>query len=68
METEAEFKEFEPWLKFEAQLLYGWFFLKMYLMFYDLGRHSTETGFSEFETRLKFIKFGLERHCVYCLA
>ena len=29
---EAEFKEFEPWLK------YGWFRLKLYLMFQDLSR------------------------------
>ena len=38
--AEAEFKEFESWLK------YGWFHLKMYLMFQDLSRRSIETGFS----------------------
>ena len=35
----AEFKEFEPRLK------YGWFQLKLYLMFQDLSRRSIETGF-----------------------
>ena len=28
--TEAGFKEFEPRLKFEKQLKYGWFYLKLY--------------------------------------
>ena len=37
--TETEFKEFEPRLK------YGWFHLKLYLIFQDLSRHSIETGF-----------------------
>ena len=41
MKQEAEFKEFEP------QLKYGWFpiHLKLYSMFQDLSRHSIETGF-----------------------
>ena len=42
---EAEFKEY-------------WFHLKLYKIFQDLSRRSIETGFGEFETRLKFIKFG----------
>jgi len=48
-----QFKEFEPGLK------YGWFHLKLYYIFQDLSRRSIETGFWGFETRLKFIKFGL---------
>ena len=28
--TEAEFKEFEPRLKFKPRLNYGWFHLKLY--------------------------------------
>ena len=56
---EAEFKEFEPRLKFETLLKYSWFHLKLYLMFHDLSRRSIETGFGGFETRLKFIRFGL---------
>ena len=36
---EAEFKEFEPRLK------YGWFHLKLYSIFQDLSRRSIETGF-----------------------
>ena len=46
--TEAEFKEFEPRLK------YGWFHSKLYSIFQDLSRHLIETGFW-----LKFIKSGL---------
>ena len=38
MLSEAEFKEFEPRLKF------GWFHLKLYSMFQDLSRRSIETG------------------------
>ena len=38
-EPEAEFKEFEPRLK------YGWFHLKLYSMFQDLSLRSIETGF-----------------------
>ena len=48
---EAEFNNFEPRLKFETQLKYSWFHLKMYLMFHELSRRSIET-------RLKFIKFA----------
>ena len=54
MQAEAEFKEFEPRLKFEMLLKYGWFHLKLYSMFKDLSRRSIETGF---KTLLKFIKF-----------
>ena len=37
--AEAEFEEFEPRLK------YGWFYLKLYLIFQDLNRRSVETSF-----------------------
>ena len=56
----AEFKEFEPRLKFRPWQKYGWFHLKSYSIFQDLSRRSIETGFGGFETRLKFIKFGLK--------
>ena len=36
---EAEFKEFETRLK------YGWFHLKLFLIFQDLSRRCIETGF-----------------------
>ena len=42
---EAEFKEFEPRLKFKRQLKYGWFNLKLYYIFQDFSRCSIETGF-----------------------
>ena len=45
MYPEAEFKEFELWLKFETLLKYGLLFLKLYSMFQDLSRRSIETGF-----------------------
>ena len=45
MQPEAEFKEFEPKLKIETRLIYGWFHLKLYSMFQDLSRRSIETGF-----------------------
>ena len=54
---EAEFKEFEPRLNFETRLKYGWFHLKLYSMFQDSSQRSIETD--GFDTRLKFIKFGL---------
>ena len=41
----AEFQEFEPRLKFEPRLEYGWFYLKVYSIFQDLSRCSIETGF-----------------------
>ena len=55
-DPEAEFKEFTPRLK------HGWFHLKLYSIFQDLGRRSQlKPAFEGFETRLlKFIKFG---HC-----
>ena len=43
--SEAEFKEFEPRLEFETRLKYGGFHLKLYSMFQELSRRSTETGF-----------------------
>ena len=43
--TEAEFKEFEPLLKFKPRLKYGWFHLNLYSIFQDLSRRSIETGF-----------------------
>ena len=42
---EAEFKEFEPRLKFETRLKYGWFHLKLYSMFQELSRRYIETGY-----------------------
>ena len=42
---EAEFKKFERRPRFKPQLKYGWFHLKLYLMFQDLSRRSIETGF-----------------------
>ena len=38
METETEFIEFEPRIKFKPQLKYGWFHLKLYQMLQDLSR------------------------------
>ena len=43
--SEAEFKEFDPRLKYKPQLKYGWFHLKLYYFFQDLSRRSIETGF-----------------------
>ena len=43
--SEAEFKEFEPRLKFKPWLKYGWFHFKLYSIFQDLRRRSIETGF-----------------------
>ena len=54
---EAEFKEFESRLKFKQRLKYGWFHLKLYLIFQDAGAQ-LKPVFGGFETRLKFIKFG----------
>ena len=54
--TEAEFKEFEPLLKFKPRLKYGWFHLNLYSIFQDL----IKPVFGRFKPRLKFIKFG---HC-----
>jgi len=42
---EAEFKELEQRLKFEPQLKYGWFHLKLYYIFQNLSRRLIETGF-----------------------
>ena len=46
MRPKAEFKEFEPRLK------YGWFHLKLYSMFQNLSRLSIVTGFGGFELSL----------------
>ena len=43
--SEAEFKEFEPRLKFKPGLKYGWFHLKLHKIFQDLRRCSIETSF-----------------------
>ena len=59
VKPEAEFKEFEPRLKFKPRSKYGWFYLKLYAIFQNLSQSSIETGFWGFETRLTFIKFGL---------
>ena len=45
IESEAEFKEFEPRLKFKPLLKYGWFHLKLYLIFKNLSRRSIKIGF-----------------------
>ena len=45
MRTEAEFKEFVPRHLFKPRHKYGWFHLKLYLIFQDLSRRSIETGF-----------------------
>ena len=42
---EAEFKEFEPRVKFKPRLKYGWFHLKLHYIFQTLNRRSIETGF-----------------------
>ena len=57
--TEAEFKEFEPRLKFETRLKYGWFHWQMYSMFQDLGWRSIEIGFWLDLKRGSNFKFGL---------
>ena len=56
---EAKFKEFEPRIKFETRLKYGWLHLKLYSMFQDLSRCSIEPVFGGFETPHEFIKCGL---------
>ena len=33
---EAEFKEFEPYLKFKTRLKYGWFDLKLYIQCFKI--------------------------------
>ena len=53
----AEFKEFKPWLKFETRLIYGWCHLKLNAIFQAGAK--LKPVFGGFETRLKFIKFGL---------
>ena len=42
---EAEFKEFEPQLKFKPRPKFGWFYLELYSIFQDLSRRSIKTGF-----------------------
>ena len=56
---EAEFKEFEPRLKFETRLKHGWWFhLKLYSVFRDLSRRLIGTSFW-----FKLFKFGLSAVC-----
>ena len=43
--SEAEFKEFEPRLKFKPRFKHGWFHLKLYSIFQNLSRRSIEAGF-----------------------
>ena len=38
MTTEAEFKEFEPRLKYETRFKRGWCHLELYSVFRDLSR------------------------------
>ena len=42
---EADLKQFEPRIKLETRLNYGWFHLKSYLMYQDFSRRSIETDF-----------------------
>ena len=58
--SEAEFKEFEPRLKFKPRLKYGLFHLKLYLIFQVLSRRQLKPVFARFKPQHKFIKFG---HC-----
>ena len=46
-------------LKFETRLKYDWFRLKLYSIFQYLAGAHLKPVFGRFETRLKFIKFGL---------
>ena len=45
LEFSNEIEGFERWLKFETQLKYGWFHLKLYSMLQDLSLRSIETDF-----------------------
>ena len=54
-----QFKEFEPRFKFETRLKYGWFDLKLYLVYWDLSRAQLEPVFGGLETRFEFFKSGL---------
>ena len=56
---EAEFKEFEPRLK------YGWFHLNSYQIFQDSNRFQLKPVFGGFETWFILIKFGLYSDKVY---
>ena len=49
----SEFKEFEPWLKFETLIKYGWLPLKLFSLFQCLTGVKFKLGFGGFETRLK---------------
>ena len=51
--SEAEFKELELLLK------HGWFHLKLYYSFKISAGAQLKPVFGGFETRFKFIKFGL---------
>jgi len=46
--SEAEFKEFEPRLRFETRLKHGWFHLKLYSVFRDFSWSLIGTGFWRF--------------------
>ena len=48
---EAEFKEFEPRLKFKTWFRYDWFHLKLYSALRDLSRRSIGTGFMAVQWR-----------------
>ena len=43
--SEAEFKEYDSQLKFETQLKYEFFHLKLHSMFQDFSCRSIKTGF-----------------------
>ena len=61
MQPDAEFKEFEPRLKFETRLKYGWFHLSLYSMFQDLSRHGSNSLKSKLMTflNLKFLYYNI---------
>ncbi len=48
----------KPEDEFKFRLKYGWFQVKLYLMFQDKSQHSLKPVFGGFEGRLKFIRFG----------
>jgi len=60
--TETEFKEFEPRLKFETQLKYSWFHLKLYSMFQDLSWRSIDLLFNFSNNSFNKIQSFLHRY------
>ena len=58
MHPETEFKEFKPQFKFKPRLKYGWLRLNWIQFFKIQAGAQLKPVLGEFETRLKFIKFG----------